>query len=212
MKVVFLLAILLGFGGTLAGAHYLPVTHERLPSQTSVVANGGRAERFVIRLPADRLSATDAAAGGLRSAGGAMAVPAQFVAAPLLVEHFKVRDTAGKVVGIAARHWSDSERGLTTTWSVMIPSRGALLLRAPGEAKGALEAALKGAGFAQNASWTGNVAVTLTPKGDAGAVAAGSGEFADLAGTYTETWTLTGLEAGELRGTIELATITNRAP
>jgi hypothetical protein len=213
MKIVFSLAILLGFGGTLAGAHYLPVTHTRLPSQTSVVANGGRAERFIVRLPTDRLAATDAAAGGLRATGGAMAVPAQFVASSLLVEHFKVRDTAGKVIGIAARHWSDSDRGLTTTWSVLIPSRGTLLLSSPGEARGAIDSALQTAGYnRQGDAWTGNVAVTLTPKGETGTIAAGSGEFAALSGSYTETWTLTGVEAGEMRGTIELSTVTNRTP
>ncbi len=213
MKTVFSLAILLGFGGTLAGAHYLPVTHARLPSQTSVVANGGRAERFIVRLPTDRLAATDAAAGGLRATGGAMAIPAQLVASSLLVEHFKVRDTAGKVIGIAARHWSDSDRGLTTTWSVLIPSRGTLLLSSPGEARGAIDTALQSAGYSSQAdAWTGDVAVTLTPKGEAGTIAAGSGEFAALSGRYTETWTLTGVEAGEMRGTIELSTITNRAP
>lgn len=212
MKTVFLLAILLGFGGTLAGAHYLPVTHTRLPSQTSVVANGGRAERFIVRLPTDRIAATDAAAGGLRATGGAMAVPAQFVASPLLVEHFKVRDTAGIVIGIAARHWSESDRGLTTTWSVLIPSRGTLLLRSPGEARGAIDTALQSAGYSQGGAWTGDVAVTLTPKDETGTIAAGSGEFAALSGKYTETWTLTGVEAGEMRGTIELSTVTNRAP
>lgn len=212
MKTVFSLAIVLGFGGTLAGAHYLPVTHTRLPSQTSVVANGGRSERFIVRLPADRIAATDAAAGGLRAAGGAMAVPAQFVASQLLVEHFKVRDSVGKVIGVAARHWSDSERGVTTTWSVLIPSRGALLLNAPGEARNAVDAALRGAGYTQGSTWTGDLAVTLTPRNDTGTVATGSGEFENLGGTYTETWTLTGVDAGELRGTIELNTVTNRAP
>ena len=70
MRALFLLAIALGFGGTLAAAHWVPwISHPRLPSQTTVVANGGRAEQFLIRLPADRIAATDAKAGGLRSAG-----------------------------------------------------------------------------------------------------------------------------------------------
>ena len=59
MKAVLLLSILVGFGGTLAGAHYVPwLAHVRLPSHTSVVANGGRSEQFLIHLPADRLAAT----------------------------------------------------------------------------------------------------------------------------------------------------------
>ena len=43
MKTVFWLALVAGFGGTLAGAHFVPwLAHARLPSHTSVVANGGR--------------------------------------------------------------------------------------------------------------------------------------------------------------------------
>lgn len=214
MKVVFLLTILAGFGGTLAGAHYLPwLAHTRLPSHTSVVANGGRAEQFLIRLPADRIAVTDGQASGLRSAGAmsVMAVPAQFVTTSLLVEHFKVRDTDGSVIGIAARHWGNTDRGLTTTWSVLIPSRGALLLNAPGETRGSVETALQNAGYNAGAAWNGEMALALTPKDAAGRVAAGSGEFDGLGGSYTETWTLTGVaDSGELRGTIALDTITNR--
>src|SRR5688572_1062090 len=117
MKIVFLLTLALGFAGTLAGAHFAPgLKHARLPSQTSVIANGGRAEEFLIRLPTDRIAATDGEAGGLRSNGyGAMLLPAQFVAEPLLVEHFKVRDSGGNVIGVAARHWSGGSDS-TATW------------------------------------------------------------------------------------------------
>ena len=141
MRALFLLSLLVGFGGTLVAAHWVPwVGHQRLAAQTSVVLNGGRAEQFMIRLPADRIAATDGKAGGIRSVvpNGPMLLPAKFVGEPLLIEHFKVRDADDKVIGIAARHWGDTERGLMTTWSVLIPSRGALLLRAPGEARGAL--------------------------------------------------------------------------
>lgn len=213
MKLVFLLAILGGFGGTLAGAHFVPwLKHARLPSHTSVVANGGRAEQFLIRLPADRLAATDGEVGGLRRAGtaGAMALPAQFVAEPLVVEHFKVRDAAGSVVGVAARHWSTAGTGPTTTWSVLIPSRGALVLSAPGEKAGALEAALRSGGYTAGKAWDGHVAVPMT-SADTGLVASGSGEFEGLAGTYTEAWTVAAVdEDGRLSGTIELSTVTSR--
>jgi hypothetical protein len=214
MKTVFLLAIVAGFGGTLAGAHFLPwVTHTRLPSHTSVVANGGRAEQFLIRLPVDRIAATDGQAGGLRSAGvqGVMALPAQFVSEPLLVEHFKVRDVAGTVIGVAARHWGSTDAGPTTTWSILIPGRGALLLSAPGEVRGAVDRALQSAGHSAGSEWNGELAVTLTPTSEVGSVAAGSGEFDGFGGSYTETWALTGVgDSGELRGTIALDTITKR--
>ena len=214
MKIVLLLAIVAGFGGTLAGAHFLPwVTHARLPSLTSVVANGGRAEKFLIRLPADRLAVTDGQAGGIRSVGapGVMALPAQFASESLLVEHFKVRDADGAVIGVAARHWGTTGQGLTTTWSILIPSRGALLLSAPGEVRGAVDRALLNAGHSPGSEWSGELAVTLTPTGETGRVTSGGGEFDNLAGSYTETWALTGVVgAGELRGTIELNTVTNR--
>jgi hypothetical protein len=212
MKVVFLLAILGGFGGTLAGAHFVPwLKHARLPSHTSVVANGGRAEQFLIRLPADRIAATDGEAGGLRRSGtaGAMALPAQFIAEALVVEHFKVRDAAGSVVGVAARHWSAAGAGTTTTWSVLIPSRGALVLSAVGEKAGALETALRASGYAAGKAWDGQVAVPMAASD--GVVAAGSGEFEGLGGSYSESWTVAAVdEDGRLSGTIELNTITSR--
>jgi hypothetical protein len=213
MKVVFLLALLGGFGGTLAGAHFVPwLKHARLPSHTSVVANGGRAEQFLIRLPADRIAATDGEASGLRRvrAAGAMALPAQFVAEPLVVEHFKVRDAAGSVIGVAARHWSAAGAAPTTTWSVLIPSRGALVLSAPGEKAGALETALRAGGYTAGKAWDGQVAVPMTAS-DAGLVATGSGEFEGLGGSYTESWTVAAVDQdGRLSGTIELNTITSR--
>ena len=41
MRALFLLGIVLGFAGTLAAAHWVPwISHQRLPSQTTVVATG----------------------------------------------------------------------------------------------------------------------------------------------------------------------------
>jgi hypothetical protein len=213
MKVVFLLALLIGFAGTLAGAHFAPgLRHARLPSQTSVVANGGRAEQFLIRLPADRIAATDGEAGGLRSkgAGGVMLMPAQFVAEPVLVEHFKVRDSAGAVIGVAARHWNGSGEAASTTWSVLIPSRGALVMSARGEDRGALDSALRARGYSAGKDWVGDVRLPMT-RDTAGVVAAGTGEFESLIGTYTETWNVAAVDAdGKISGTIALSTVTSR--
>jgi hypothetical protein len=211
MKATFLTALVLGFCGVLAAAHYVPwVAHVRLPSKTSVVANGGRAEQFVIRLPVDRISATGSKTAGIRAAGKASSLPPSLAADSILVEHFKVRDADGNVVGIAARHWSADARGLGAAWSLLIPSRGALLLTSPGEQSGVLDAALAKAGYHAGEDWTGDVRVELAAsKPESGAIAGGSEEFAGLAGEYTEIWTVTGVsEAGELRGTIELDTVT----
>jgi hypothetical protein len=215
MKITFIVALLLGFVGVLAAGRFVPWgEHVRLASQTRVVANGGRAERFVIRLPVDRVAAAGAKAAGLRAdaATGAPTLPPELTTDPLLVEHFKLRDESGNVVGIAARHWRADARSADTAWSLMIPSRGALLLTAPGEARAALDAALHKAGYSPGSAWTGDVRVALAPEGsDAAVVAAGSDEFAGLDGRYSETWTITGVsESGELRGTIEIDTVTRR--
>jgi hypothetical protein len=214
MKIVLVLATLIGFGGTLAAAHFVPwLQHARLPSHTSVVANGGRSEQFLIRLPADRIAATDGSTGGLRATGaeGAMMLPAKFVAEPLLVEHFKVRDAAGSVIGVAARHWGATRAGAATTWSLLIPSRGAVILNAGGEERGALETALRSSGYSAGNPWDGQVAVPMIPSGELGSVVAGSGEFEGLIGNYTESWTVAAVdEDGRMSGTIELTTITSR--
>ena len=218
MRTAFFIAVLLGFSGVLAAAHFVPwMGHTRLPSQTEVIASGGRAEQFLIRLPVDRIAATGAGASPLRAppAAAGIALPSELTAQPLLVEHFKVRDSAGNVIGLAARHWSSDARGVGTAWSVLIPSRGALLLTAPGEAKAALDGALQKAGYRPGSAWSGTtaapaVAVELTPH-DGGEVAAGSDEFEKLDGNYKEVWKVTGVsETGELRGTIELNTVTRR--
>jgi hypothetical protein len=97
-----------------------------------------------------------------------------------------------------------------TAWSLLIPSRGALLLTAPGEQSGVLDTALAKAGYHAGEEWTGDVRVELAAsKPESGVVAGGSDEFAGLAGEYAEVWTVTGVtDAGELRGTIEIDTVT----
>ena len=211
MKTTFFLAIFLGFVGVLAAGHFVPWgAHVRLASQTHVVANGGRSEQFVIRLPADRIDVAGAKTSGVRAAAGAGELPAQLTSEPLLVEHFKVRDAAGNVIGLAARHWSADAHTSGTAWSLMIPSRGALLLTAPAEPRGALDTALRNAGYSAGAGWNGAVKVAFAPEGtDDAIVAAGSDEFAGLDGKYSETWTITGVtDGGELHGTIEIDTVT----
>ena len=213
MKTLLLLTFVCGFGGTLAGAHFVPwLQHTRLPSHTSVVANGGRAEQFLIRLPADRIAATDGEAGGLRANGlaGRMALPAQFVASPLLVEHFKVRDAAGSVVGVAARHWHGAGAAATTTWSILIPSRGALVLSAFGEPRGAVESALRANGYSPGKAWSGRISVPMIAQGQLGAVTTGTGEFEGLSGNYTEAWTVAAVdEDGRVSGTVQIDTVTS---
>jgi hypothetical protein len=215
MKIAFWLGLIVGFGGLLAGAHLIPwVAHARLPSQTTVVANGGRAEQFVIRLPADRINGGGGSPSGLRGAQqpGALSLPLALVDQPLLIEHFKLRDSGGNVIGLAARHWSVAEGAASTAWSLLIPSRGGLLLTAPGEPSGAVDAALLRAGHTAGRAWDGELEIAVASDRDRGGeVVGGSDEFEGLSGRYSETWTVTGVgDSGELRGTITLDTITFR--
>ena len=215
MKAALLIGMLLGFGGVLAGAHVYPwVDHERLPSRTTVVANGGRAERFVIHLPADRIHAAGAPSAGSRAAaapaGGAL--PAELAASPVLAEHFKVRDVDGQVIGVAARHWSGVDGASGAAWALLIPGRGALLLSGAAEPAGRIDAALRGAGHVAGSAWSGELTVALASGDAPGRVVGGSDEFDGLVGTYSETWKITGVSAdGELRGTVELDTVTQRS-
>lgn len=212
MRTAFWIGVLLGFGGLLAAAHYWPwFSSERVPARTSVVANGGRAETFVIHLPADHVGAFGSADAGLRATADAeaAAVAASFGTAPLLVEHFKVRDTAGKIIGTAARHWTLTSGGAGAAWSLLIPGRGALYLASPGETRAVVDTALRAAGYAAGNAWTGSVDVAMSG-GDRGAVVAGSAEFEGMTGRYAESWNVTGVgPMGELRGTIRLETITH---
>lgn len=213
MKIAFLFGLVAGFAGLLAGAHFYPwVDPVRLPSETSVVSNGGRAERFVIRLPADRLVAGGNAGLGLRAAAFPKGVELPEGAAnePVLIEQFKLRDRSGDVVGIAARHWTRTEEGPAVAWLLLLPSRGALMLAAPGEAAGAVDAALDAAGRRAGTGWSGEVEV-VAAEGDDARIVHGSEEFAGLGGHYEESWTVTGVGAdGQLHGTITLDTITYR--
>lgn len=212
MKAAFWIGVLLGFGGLLAAAHYVPwFENERVPARSSVVANGGRAETFVIHLPADHMGAFGSADAGLRVTADADAsvVEASFGASPLLVEHFKVRDTGGKVIGIAARHWTPTSSGAEAAWSLLIPGRGALYLKSPGEARAAVDTALRAVGHVAGSAWSGSVDVAMSG-GERGSVVAGSAEFEGMTGRYAEIWNVTGVEPnGELRATIRLETITH---
>jgi hypothetical protein len=207
MKRLFLIGLIAGFVGTLAAARFLPwVNHVRVPSQTTVVANGGRSERFEILLPSDRIHAAGAA-DALRRA---TALPALAASADdaLLVEHFKVRDAAGTVIGVAARHWAMPGGQPQTTWLLAIPSRGALLLTGHGEAEDRLATALASNGYRPGASWEGELNVVTTPDDADAHSPGGSREFGGLEVRYTEAWNITGISAdGEMRGTIQLDTI-----
>ena len=195
---------------TVSAARFYPwVDHPRSVSRTTVLHNGGRAEDFVIRFPVDQISSAGTDEMGLRAKAFPAGVefPEELTVDPMLVEHFKLRDVEGDVIGIAARHTSVAEEEATSTWALTIPSRGTLRLRGAAE-PGALDRALAAAGRVDGEAWSGDLALTIGSDGsESGLVDGGSHEFAGLIGAYSEDWLISGVsQAGELRGTIRLHT------
>ena len=216
MKIALLAGILSGFAAVIGVSGFYPwVDHPRLPSHTRVLPNGGRAERLVIRLPADQIVSAGTPEAGIRgrSFPDGVTIPEALGNQPLLLEHFKVRDVEGNVIGLAARHSTATAEGSASAWAITIPSRGTLWL-VGAETPGALDGALASSGYVEGTPWNGDLRITISSGEDgSGRVASGTREFEGLAGTYSETWLLTGVgDAGELQGTVELSTITFRAP
>jgi hypothetical protein len=203
MKITFLAGLLSGILGVLAAAHYWPWgEHLRLSSQTSVQANGGRLEQFLIRLPADRMGGQDVQAP--------LAEHFRDSPAPIEVEHFKLRDSDGSVIGIAARHWTPRDAD-ATVWSVVLPARGGfVLVGRGGGGSDSVDLALERAGHRAGTTWVGDISLRRSPaETGAARITGGSREFEGIRGEYSEEWRVTGVdESGELRGTIELTTIT----
>lgn len=208
MKYSFLTGLVLGFVGLLAAAAGYPwVQHERLPSQTEVVPNGGRAEQFLIRLPADRIGGF---AAGEDAAGP---TPRPELGAALSIEQFKVRNADGRVIGVAARHGSASPDGRAVAWLISIPGRGTLMLADSVSSGDTLERALERAGYSEGSAWEGELTLDTVARSTEGSAqfSAGSEEFAGLETGFSESWTVTGVDAnGVLRGTIGLDTVGRR--
>jgi hypothetical protein len=219
---IFYLSVLAGaiLVVALAGAYPLP-QHERYRSAIDVIPDGGREESFVIQWPQDRVELPDSP--GLSRAGAAMVLadPRGEVAS---AELFKLRDTSGNIVGLASRAVSrrQSDAGKTiqgTDWILLLPARGTVFLSQvnsrdvgprPG-ADGSLASAQESPGFWAGAS---RYRITAGPVArGAGEVTGGTGEFADLRGSYDEDWEFEGTAAsGTARGRILLSTRMQAAP
>jgi hypothetical protein len=202
MKRLLQLGFVLGFGGTIAAAYFLPlVEYERYRSEASVAANGGRIEQFLIRLPADRID----------PAGGSSAVAAaigQDAASPPRLEHFKLRDVKDNVIGVATRHATVVDGRAETAWLLVIPSRGMMVLTGADAAQ-SVEAALAARGWQPGQGADQDLSIDLG--GPAHSVTA-TGEFSGIEFELVETWVVSGLDAdGGIRGTLRLNTIGKRA-
>jgi hypothetical protein len=210
MKSSFIAGVILGIVVALGLARFFPwVSHPRVASLTTVLHNGGRAENFVIRIPVDRIASSGSADMGLRATAfpAGVELPPELAGESVLVEHFKLRDADGDVIGIAARHASVADSEATTAWALTIPSRGTL--RLTGASKpGLLDRELATAGRSAGSSWSGQLAMNMSTASDrSGRLFGGTSEFEGLVGSYSEDWLVTGVgQAGELRGTIRLHT------
>jgi hypothetical protein len=210
LKVTFIGGLILGFAATLSAAGFYPwVDHLRVESRTQVLPNGGRQENFFIRLPVDQIATVGSAglAPGAASYPADLELPEGLTDAPIRVDHFKVRDAMGEVVGVGSRHRTGLADGAAAVWSISLPSRGAVQLVGR-MGLDQVSPALARAGYVAGTAWDGTVEVSL---GDGntrtGILVGGSGEFTPLTGTYLERWQITGVDAGgRLQGTIELST------
>lgn len=193
MARLFYLCILSGVVLTVlvAGVYPLP-QHTRYRSIVSVIPDGGREEVFTMHWPQDRVQPLQAGRAGPIQQAGDLVQLSTADGAGASVEIFRVRDAAGNVVGLASR----SVTTATTTagaaqdagWVLLIPSRGTLFL---GQQQGRDGA----------------------PAGASGSVTGGTGEFAALTGSYSETRDV-GQQAadGSSSGQIRLITRVQAAP
>jgi hypothetical protein len=195
MRRLIQLGFILGLAGTLAAAHFLPwPQYARYPSDTRVVSGGGRMEQFVIRLPADRIEPVQTDAATAADPMGPR------------IEHFKLRDVQGNVIGIAAKHTTQIDGRTEKAWLLGIPSRGSIVLAASGETE-PVEAMLAARGFSAGRD---EQDLSIDVGGAARSVAT-SGEFNGIDFELVETWVVSGVDDdGRIQGTVQLNTVGRR--
>ena len=188
MKRLLQFGFVIGLFGTIAAAYFLPwFEYTRYRSATQVLANGGRVERFIVQLPADRLDSTVDAA------------QAQGIGVGL--QHFKLRDAEGHVIGVAAKH---ELAGAETAWLLTIPSRGTIALTSAATSTETVEASVAAAGLGPGDS----AEPSLSIDGVAVRSITTTGEFRGIDIDMIETWIVSGVdEDGQVRGTLQLNTV-----
>jgi hypothetical protein len=192
---LFLAAFLFGALLTLLAARLYPLPDmPRLPSDATALANVGREEMFYIRLPDDRV-------GSPRAASVAPFPKQAFAregADRILAELFKLRNSEGRVIGLASKMsgpvaFPNQRRRDNTDWILLIPSRGALLMSTEGRPAD------------QERNYPSNY-LGLDPT-RAGVIVAGTNEFKGLAGFFIEETEVERVdENGQSFGTLSLRT------
>ena len=217
MMRLFILSLLAGIALTVTASVLLPLPrNERFPSSIEVLTNGGRQESFIIHWPQDRIALPGQLPGTEPVVtGGALVMTT--TDSPVSIELFRVRDSAGNVIGVASRTTArlPGQRlaaASVSNWTLMIPSRGTLLLTQENSAD--LSARPTAEGYMLPAEtpafWApgSRYRITAGPApGGRGRMVQGSEEFEGLSGTFSEIWELKELTAeGRSEGRITLAT------
>jgi hypothetical protein len=196
--------------------------HARYRSLTTVLPDGGRQEDFVIRWPDDRIRRSTETGEGLPAdAAIGAAVLEDSAGQRVSAETFRVRDADDNVIGVAARlaatggAIADANRS-ASNWLVVIPGRGVLFLSQPdsfdttARQRDTLDGMITLSAMQNPAFWNGRKEqrITAATPRYAGRILRGTGEFAGLAGSFSETWKLDGLDpqAGA-HGRIVLSTL-----
>jgi hypothetical protein len=212
MKRLVQTGFLVGFAAVAGAAYLMPwVGYERYPSATTAVINGGRAERFVVRLPNDRIYAAGGPQSGTAVSPVAVPWPDVF-GLPLnprsRLEHYKLRDVSGNVIGVAVRHSTVGPSGPELAWLLSIPSRGSVVFAGTDSPIDVVENALSARGWQPGDEFGETVRISRTA--ELGSVDS-LGEFEGLELQLAETWEVTGVDSqGELSGTIQLETVGRR--
>lgn len=229
MKRLFIFAFVAGLLAVALAATLWPLpAHLRYRSITSVPANGGRLEEFVIHWPEDRIARPGEKGTALPAAAAVgAAVLEDSAGRRVSAELFRLRDTEDNVIGVAGRlagtggAIADPGRS-ATNWLLVIPSRGALFLAQTDVQDTTAREGVAAQGRvvlapAQAAAfWTDRPRIRITSPAPAvdgpattGRVLRGTSEFAGLRGSFTETWDLDEVSAdGSTRGRILLSTLT----
>jgi hypothetical protein len=229
MKRLFVISFVAGLLAVALAATLWPLPqHLRYRSISTVPADGGRQEEFVIHWPEDRIARPGERGSGLPAAAAVgAAVLEDSAGRRVSAELFRLRDMEDNVIGVAGRlagtggAIADPGRS-ATNWLLVIPSRGALFL-AQNDVQDttvresiAAEGSVRVAPAQAAAFWTDRPRVRITapaPESDGrattGKVLRGTSEFAGLRGSFTETWDLEEVNAdGSTRGRILLSTVT----
>ena len=196
--------------------------HVRYRSVTTVLPDGGRQEDFIIRWPDDRIRRSSETGTALPAdAATGAAVLEDSVGQRVSAETFRVRDTADNVIGVASRlagtggAIADTNRS-ASNWLVVIPGRGAIFLSQPdafdttARQPDDLDGMITLSPMQNPAFWNNQQEqrITAATPRHAGRILRGTGEFAGLAGSFSETWKFdgTGPEGGA-QGRIILSTL-----